>query len=199
MNSDDQHDLVRLAAAANPFQAHIWEQALQKEGIRCQVLGDYLNAGIGDIPGMAAEVWVEAADFVRAEAILRQHRDRSEEAAQPAEEGRDWAVGLRPDDEGPVVGQEAGGQDADGMPLVWIMRRRGFAHQPRLSGPDFMWRFCARAQELGLGIYLYGGTSEALALLCDRMVVAFPKSISTFPPEKPLHWSALRAAANPPS
>ncbi|HLJ92610.1 MAG TPA: DUF2007 domain-containing protein [Gemmataceae bacterium] len=86
MNSDDQHDLVRLAAAANPFQAHIWQQALEQEGIRCQVLGDYLDAGIGDIPGMTAEVWVESADLARAEAILRQHRDRSEEAAQPDEE-----------------------------------------------------------------------------------------------------------------
>ena len=77
--------MFRLAAAANPFQAHIWQQALQEEGIRCQVLGDYLDAGIGDIPGMTAEVWVETAEFARAEAILRQHRDRSEEAAQPDE------------------------------------------------------------------------------------------------------------------
>ena len=82
MNSEDQHDLVRLAAAANPFQAHIWQQALEQEGIRCQVLGDYLDAGIGDIPGFSAEVWVETADLARAEAILRQHRDRSEEAGQ---------------------------------------------------------------------------------------------------------------------
>ena len=65
MNSEDPHDIVRLAAAANPFQAHIWQQALQQEGIRCQVLGDYLDAGIGDIPGFSAEVWVEAADLTR--------------------------------------------------------------------------------------------------------------------------------------
>ncbi len=82
MNSEDQHHVVRLAAAPNPFQAHIWQQALEHEGIFCQVLGDYLDAGIGDIPGFSAEVWVEAADLARAEAILRQHRDRSEEAAQ---------------------------------------------------------------------------------------------------------------------
>ena len=82
---EDQHDLVRLATAANPFLAHIWQQSLEQEGIRCQVLGDYLDAGIGDIPGFSAEVWVETADLVRAEAILRQHRDRSEEPAQPEE------------------------------------------------------------------------------------------------------------------
>ncbi len=83
MNSEDQHDVVRLAAAATPFQAHIWQQALEQEGIRCQVLGDYLNAGLGVIPGFSAEVWVETADLARAETILRQHRDRSEEATRP--------------------------------------------------------------------------------------------------------------------
>lgn len=83
MNLQEQHDVVRLAAAANPFQAHIWQQALEQEGIRCQVLGDYLDAGIGDIPGFSAEVWVETADLPRAEEILRQHQDRSKESAQP--------------------------------------------------------------------------------------------------------------------
>jgi Putative prokaryotic signal transducing protein len=85
MSSQDQNDFVRLAAAANPFQAHIWQQALEQEGIGCQVLGDYLDAGLGDIPGFSAEVWVETADLARAEAILREHRNRSEEAAQPEE------------------------------------------------------------------------------------------------------------------
>jgi hypothetical protein len=49
------------------------------------VLGDYLEAGIGSIPGMWAEVWVEAADSARAEAVLRRHRDRPEKAPQPVE------------------------------------------------------------------------------------------------------------------
>ena len=89
MNSEDQNDLVRLAAAANPFQAHIWEQALQEEGIRCRVLGDYLDAGIGDIPGMTAEVWVEPADLARAEAIMRQHQDRSGGASPATKKTRD--------------------------------------------------------------------------------------------------------------
>jgi hypothetical protein len=83
MSSEGPHELVRLAAAANPFQAHIWQQALKNEGIRCQVLGDYLDADIGDIPGIRAEVWVTVADLARAEAFLRQHRDHSEEASSP--------------------------------------------------------------------------------------------------------------------
>jgi hypothetical protein len=83
------NEIARLAEAANPFQAHIWQQALQEEGIRCQVLGDYLEAGIGDIPGIGAEVWVETADLARAEAILDQHRRRSERAGQPGERPQD--------------------------------------------------------------------------------------------------------------
>ena len=83
--SEEQHDLVRLAAATNSVQAHIWQQGLEEEGIRCQVLGDDLEAGFGDLRGFSAEVWVEAADLVRAEEILRQHRNHSEEAAQPKE------------------------------------------------------------------------------------------------------------------
>ncbi len=63
---------------------------------------------------------------------------------------------------------------ADGMPLVWLMRRRGFSDQSRLSGPDFMWKFCQCAARDGLGIYLYGGTPEALSRLRDRLTTAFP-------------------------
>ena len=80
IQSEVRHDVVRLAEAVNPFQAHVWQQALDEEGIHCQVLGAYLGGGIGDLPGMSAEVWVEASDLTRAEAILRQHEDSSEEA-----------------------------------------------------------------------------------------------------------------------
>lgn len=81
----DDRDLVRLATAVNPFEAHIWQQALQEEGIRCQVLGDYLDAGVGDIPGIEAEVWVEAADRERAEEILRRHQKHRADAPSPEE------------------------------------------------------------------------------------------------------------------
>jgi hypothetical protein len=66
------HDVVRLVTAPNPPQAHIWQQALQSEGIRCHVVGDYLDAGLGDVPGMRAEVWVHRDDLARAEEILKQ-------------------------------------------------------------------------------------------------------------------------------
>jgi len=73
MPREVSHEMVRLAAASNSFQAHIWRDALRREGIRCEVLGDKLEAGLGDIPGISAEVWVEPSALNRAEAILRNH------------------------------------------------------------------------------------------------------------------------------
>jgi hypothetical protein len=78
------NDIVRLATAANPIQAHIWEQALQEEGIRCKVVGDFLDAGLGDIPGLSAELWVHRDDLARAEEILRQGQEVSD--TEPSEE-----------------------------------------------------------------------------------------------------------------
>jgi hypothetical protein len=72
MTSEHPDDIVRLARAVNPAEAHIWQQALEEEGIRCKVVGDYLNAAIGDIPGAQAEIWVHRDDLTRAEEILKQ-------------------------------------------------------------------------------------------------------------------------------
>jgi hypothetical protein len=85
MPSEDRDELVRLTSAGNSVLAHIWQNALQEEGICCRVLGDYLDAGIGDIPGFSAEVWVKPGDLARAELILREHQDQSEEAAEQEE------------------------------------------------------------------------------------------------------------------
>jgi hypothetical protein len=70
----DSHDMVYLAAAANSFQAHLWQNSMQEAGIRCRVLGDSLEAGIGDVPGLSVEVWVDPAQRDRAEAYLRHHQ-----------------------------------------------------------------------------------------------------------------------------
>jgi hypothetical protein len=72
MPSDLSDDIVRLATAPNPAQARIWEQALRGAGVRCKVVGDYLDAGVGDIPGLQPEIWVHKADLARAESVLRE-------------------------------------------------------------------------------------------------------------------------------
>jgi Putative prokaryotic signal transducing protein len=85
MRLEDPHELVRLTAAANPLMAQFRQQELQKKGIHCQVRGDYPRTGIGEASGFSAEVWVEAAELCRAEAILRAHQGCSEEVVRPDE------------------------------------------------------------------------------------------------------------------
>lgn len=77
-NQDD--DIVRIATARNPADAHIWQQALLDEGIKANVVGDYLDAGLGDITGLSAELWVLSSDAARAQGILEKHVERTPEA-----------------------------------------------------------------------------------------------------------------------
>ena len=81
LESSKSNEIVRLTTVANSVQAHIYKQALAAEGIRCQVVGDLLDAGLGDVPGMRAEVWVYRDDLARAEEILRRGQEVSEEQA----------------------------------------------------------------------------------------------------------------------
>jgi hypothetical protein len=87
MPQRDPHDIVRLTTASNPVEAHVMQQALQAEGISCKVVGDYLDAGLGDIPGMRAELWVHRDDMAAAEAVLKARREVPEEegASEPEE------------------------------------------------------------------------------------------------------------------
>lgn len=62
----------------------------------------------------------------------------------------------------------------DGAPVAWMLRRLGFAGQPRISGPDLMWALCERAANEYLPIYCYGSTEATLTLLEGRLRKAFP-------------------------
>jgi hypothetical protein len=68
-----QGDITCLVTAPNPAQAHLWQSALEDEGIECKVVGDYLEASLGDMPGARPEVWVHRADAERAMAIIDAH------------------------------------------------------------------------------------------------------------------------------
>lgn len=61
----------------------------------------------------------------------------------------------------------------DGLPVAFSMRRAGVRGQPRLGGPDLMWRYCAHAARAGESIYLYGSTPETLQRLSVRLTSAF--------------------------
>jgi hypothetical protein len=78
MSTQHSDDVVRLATARNPFEAHAWEQALRDEDIYCKVVGDYLDAGIGDISGVLPEIWVRADDLKRAEIVLERLQESLE-------------------------------------------------------------------------------------------------------------------------
>jgi hypothetical protein len=82
MAERNPHDVARLTTAANPVEAHLIEQALEAEGISSKVVGDYLDAGIGDIPGVRAEVWVHQDDLSAAEAVLKAWRESPKAAEQ---------------------------------------------------------------------------------------------------------------------
>ena len=82
MTPADPNEVVRLVTAPNPAQAHIWEQALRDAGIRAKVVGDYLDAGLGDISGLRSELWVHRKDLERAQEVLK----RIPEAARGEEE-----------------------------------------------------------------------------------------------------------------
>ena len=86
MSTDESAEIVRLVTAGNPTEAHIWEQALKAAGIRCKVVGDYLDAGIGDISGVRPELWVRRADVPRAEAVLRREVEGTPGAAGGTDE-----------------------------------------------------------------------------------------------------------------
>ncbi|MFZ5820067.1 MAG: WecB/TagA/CpsF family glycosyltransferase [Chloroflexota bacterium] len=62
----------------------------------------------------------------------------------------------------------------DGAPVAWMLRRHGFASQPRISGPDLMWALCERCAAEGLPIHCYGSTEATLGLLRARLAAAFP-------------------------
>jgi hypothetical protein len=68
-------EVVRLVTLSTPQEAQLLCQALEGEGIRCQVVGELLG-GFGAVPPAqpAAEVWVGRADLERARAVVAAHR-----------------------------------------------------------------------------------------------------------------------------
>lgn len=62
----------------------------------------------------------------------------------------------------------------DGAPVAWMLRRLGHPGQERVSGPDFFWRYCARAAASGEAMFLLGSTPRTLERLERRLREHFP-------------------------
>lgn len=63
---------------------------------------------------------------------------------------------------------------ADGMPLVWLLRRFGIPDAERVYGPDLMGFVLAAAAKQGVPVGLYGGSAAVLDLLRKRLSARFP-------------------------
>ncbi len=73
-----------------------------------------------------------------------------------------------------AIHNAAGLVTADGMPLVWLSRRRGHPEAERVYGPDLMLALCERAAARGYRHYLMGGAPGTPARLAERLVARFP-------------------------
>ena len=62
----------------------------------------------------------------------------------------------------------------DGLPIAISLRRAGFDDQPRIGGPDLMWRYCEHAAGAGESVYLFGSTEDTLRRLSEKLTSTFP-------------------------
>lgn len=65
----------------------------------------------------------------------------------------------------------------DGAPVAWMLRRQGFAGQPRISGTELVRALCERCATEGLPVFFYGSTEPTLAVLSKRLQAEFPELI----------------------
>ena len=60
----------------------------------------------------------------------------------------------------------------DGAPVAWMLRRQGFANQPRISGPDVMWALCERevASRSVVSSFSYAENHNGVATLSRTVI-----------------------------
>ena len=62
----------------------------------------------------------------------------------------------------------------DGMPLVWILRRRGYPETEKLTGADLMPLLAAAGRDVGLRHFMYGWTNRLSQAAGRGLVAAVP-------------------------
>lgn len=95
------------------------------------------------------------------------------------------------DDDLRRIHNEAGMVTTDGMPLVWLSRRRAPPGTPveRVYGPDLMLACFARSEAAGWRHFLYGSSPQTLDRLQAAMKARFPRAEivgALSPPFRPL-------------
>ena len=69
----------------------------------------------------------------------------------------------------------AGMVTPDGMPVVWLGRKRAGRHVERTYGPDLMNMFCGLSEEKEYKHFFYGGSATANRLLVENLQRRFPR------------------------
>jgi N-acetylglucosaminyldiphosphoundecaprenol N-acetyl-beta-D-mannosaminyltransferase len=79
--------------------------------------------------------------------------------------------------ENPAVMQAVNGADmvtADGMPVVWVQRRRGQTQAERVYGPDVMEALLAQTADTSISHYFWGGLPGVADILVQQMQAKHP-------------------------
>ena len=66
----------------------------------------------------------------------------------------------------------------DGVPLVWVLRARGYKAAQRVAGPDVMLSLCDRGRPLALRHYFVGGRPGVPELLASKLEQRYPGLLS---------------------
>ena len=77
----------------------------------------------------------------------------------------------------------------DGAPVAWMLRRLGYASQPRISGTELMLAYFAEAAKRGESVFLLGSTEQTLGDLVQaigRQVPGLHVVGAVSPPFRPL-------------
>jgi len=62
----------------------------------------------------------------------------------------------------------------DGMPLVWMLRLKGYRKQKRVYGPTLMLSVLEMAAQESIPVGFYGGDPSAVVMLVNRMISTYP-------------------------
>jgi len=77
----------------------------------------------------------------------------------------------------------------DGMPLVWLGRRKGFSLPRRVYGPELMLQFCEESAKHGYRHFFYGGAPGLALRLAESFAADIPGFVvagTLCPPFRPL-------------
>lgn len=62
----------------------------------------------------------------------------------------------------------------DGAPVAWVLRKKGHLNQPRIAGPDLMYKLCDELQQSNTSIFLFGSSKATLDKLETSLNTHFP-------------------------